>query len=98
MPPNGVVMSTFLSSPLLSFFTLTLHAISSNRAVASRKKLKSRVRMGKPPFLFLSPARNPFTARRHSGDCHRQVSMNFNLSEQGLDRAGLRNLRGGKGA
>src|SRR5713101_2859424 len=96
-------MSTFFSSPLLSFFTLTLQAGRTSRAAnaatkASRELMSSSLGL---PMLRVSLCRlwRPFNSGAALSDVrntHRQAPADGNFAEQCFDRADFRNRRIGK--
>src|SRR5438309_2831137 len=95
MPPSGVSMSTFFSSPCAFFFTFTLHAgksMADSTTAASRALAARNCRfMLRPSMGELRPALDSGAALRDVGNAHRQVAVNCNLAEQCFHGADLRN-------
>src|SRR5438309_11177361 len=97
MPPSGVSMSTFFSSPCAFFFTFTLHAgrsSTADRAMAASRALAARncrLLMLRPSIGELRPALDSGAALGDVGNADRQVAVNRNLAEQCFHSADLRN-------
>src|SRR5437879_8488542 len=95
MPPSGVSMSTFFSSPCAFFFTFTLHAGKStadSTTAASRALAARNCRfMLRPSMGELRPALDSGAALGDVGNADRQVAVNRNLAEQCFHGAHLRN-------
>src|SRR5579864_5639764 len=86
MSVKGVLMSTFLSSPPLSFFTFTLHAEREN-AIIRIAAIRNRM---EPPLLR-GQLRNSGASWRNARNRDRQVTVELDLSEQRLGGGHLRN-------
>src|SRR5437899_2940059 len=104
MPPTGVLISTCLSSPFFSFFTLTLQAGSNkdaNVAHAKASPQSPRNLVLRMPYPFYSNLRRTFEAGAALGniwDADGQTPANWNLPEKRFNRAHLRHVRVGKRA
>src|ERR1700752_4298184 len=104
MPPTGVTMSTFFSSPCASFFTFTLQA---DRASKPEKAAATSSRLCLPRnelatanvgvciiCSFLRHVRLPLNsspALGNVGNAHRQMAPDGYFAKQSLDDADLRN-------
>src|SRR6266849_3118424 len=92
-------MSTCLSCPLDSFFTLTLQPHRSTVAVRAPKRRNTERSF---PVMFRSSVRNLDRALqacaplRNIGDAHEQMAANRDFPKQSFDCAYLRNRRVGK--
>src|SRR5712692_1528940 len=91
-------MSTFFSSPPLSFFTLTLQAgrtsRDANMNVKINRELMSsslRLRMLRVSLCRLWRPLDSGAALRDVRNTHRQAAADGNFAEQRLDRANFRN-------
>src|SRR5436309_1407182 len=97
MPPSGVSMSTFFSSPCAFFFTFTLHAgrsSTADRAMAASRALAARncrLLMLRPSIGELRLPLDSGAPLCDVGDTDGQVPVNRNLAEQRFHRAHLRN-------
>src|SRR5580704_4279900 len=94
MPPTGVLMSTCLSSPFFSFFTLMLHAARRSNIIADPRHIKLLVL----PKLETSASDlyrplYPGATLRDVGYSDRKMATNWNLAEE---RFYSRNFRHGR--
>src|SRR5579871_2440065 len=101
MPPRGVLMSTCLSCPSGSFFTLMLQAKSvSSRAPKVRTHKFGTMRliraMERLSFRDLRRAFDAGAAYGHVRNTHGEMAMNWDFPKQRPDRSHFRNRRIGK--
>src|SRR2546425_5585840 len=103
IPPSGVSMSTFFSSPPLSFLTLTLQAGRRSKAAnvatkASRELMFSSLglRMLRVSLCGLRRPLDSSAALRDVWNTHRQAAADGKFAEQRFDRADFRNRGIGK--
>src|ERR1700722_20375454 len=95
----GVLISTCLSCPFDSFFTLTLQAPSSAIANAAAARLTPRAQRNlllcirSPSVRHLRWAFDSGATLRHIRNRYRQMSANRNLAKQRLDRTQFRDRR-----
>src|SRR6516225_6565341 len=99
MPPTGVWISTFLSWPRSSFFTLTLHAGRSRSAMSASAQtsigvlLSRRFRGMWKLSCGLCRTVDAGAALRDVRNADGEASPDGDFSEQGLDRTYFRYTR-----
>src|SRR5438876_1129797 len=98
-------MSTFLSWPSLSLFTLTLQPGSTSRAAngtaKTRNELMSRNLSMRMLRSFLCGSRGPLdsgTSLSNVGNADRQMAANGNFTKERFNRTGFRDAGVGKRA
>src|SRR2546422_327060 len=103
IPPSGVSMSTFFSSPPLSFLTLTLQAGRRSKAANAATKTSRELmfsslglRMLRVSLCGLRRPLDSSAAVRDVWNTHRQAAAEGNFTEQRFNRADFRNRGIGK--
>src|SRR5436309_2835393 len=96
MPPSGVLISTSLSSPLFSFFTLTLQPASKMLRTAphtTSTRIAEKLLLSMRRASLRYGALHPRSALRDVRDRDRQMTSNGNLPKQRLHRRHFRDRR-----